>query len=116
MDLSSLSSVKTAVQVFLSKSSTLDILILNAGIMAVPNAQTKEGYEIQMGTNHIGHALLTKLLLPTLQENANTKDTRVITLSSQGAMMSRGIDYSVLKTNGRKKTYLGGTQVLYVDS
>jgi NAD(P)-dependent dehydrogenase (short-subunit alcohol dehydrogenase family) len=116
MDLSSFASVKKAAQAFLSNSRELDILILNAGIMAVPNGKTTDGYEIQMGTNHIGHALLTKLLLPTLQQNAKEKDTRIIVLSSRGSMMSRGFDYSILKTDGRKRTYLGGTQLLYCDT
>ena len=116
MDLTSLASVKKASQEFLSKSARLDTLILNAGIMAVPNAMTKDGYEIQFGTNHVGHALLTKLLLPTLEQNARIKDTRIITLTSQGYGMSRGIDYSVVKTDGKKKTFLGGTQMLYGDS
>ena len=116
MDLTSLASIKKAALEFLAQTSSLDVLVLNAGIMAVPNAVTKDGYEIQMGTNHIGHALLTKLLLPTLEENAKTKDTRIIVLTSQGAFMSRGIDYDVVKTDGKKKTYLGGTQLLYGDS
>jgi NAD(P)-dependent dehydrogenase (short-subunit alcohol dehydrogenase family) len=116
MDLASLASVKSAAQGFLSRTKKLDLLILNAGIMAVPNGQTTDGYEIQMGTNHVGHALLTKLLLPTLEENAKTKDTRIVVLSSRGAMGSRGLDYSILKTDGRKRTYLGGTQILYCDT
>jgi retinol dehydrogenase-12 len=41
-------------------------MMLNAGIMGVPPALTKEGYEIQFGTNHMGHVLLTKLLLSVL--------------------------------------------------
>jgi NAD(P)-dependent dehydrogenase (short-subunit alcohol dehydrogenase family) len=114
--LTSLESVKTAVRDFLSKSPKLDVLILNAGIMSVPPAQTKDGYEIQMGTNHIGHALLTKLLLPTLEANAKTNDTRIVVLSSGGALMARGIGYPALKTDGKSRTLLGGTQMLYVES
>jgi NAD(P)-dependent dehydrogenase (short-subunit alcohol dehydrogenase family) len=115
-DLTSLESVKSAAKDFLSKSPRLDILILNAGIMSVPPAQTKDGYEIQMGTNHVGHALLTKLLLPTLEANAKKNDTRIIVLSSQGSMMARGIGYSALKTDGKSRTMLGGTQLLYLES
>jgi NAD(P)-dependent dehydrogenase (short-subunit alcohol dehydrogenase family) len=115
-DLTSLESVRTTARDFLSKSSRLDVLILNAGIMSVPPAQTKDGYEIQMGTNHIGHALLTKLLLPTLEENSKINDTRIIVLSSEGAMMARGIGYSALKTDGRSRAFLGGTQMLYIES
>lgn len=54
LDLSSFESISTAVQEFSSKSDRLDLLINNAGIMAVPKGATKEGYEIQFGTNHMG--------------------------------------------------------------
>ena len=63
----------------------------NAGIMAVPPGTTEEGYEIQFGTNHMGHALLTKLLLPTLL--ATTKqpdaDVRIINLTSEAHNFAR---------------------------
>lgn len=62
-------------------SNSLDIVLLNAGIMAVPPGLTAEGYEIQFGTNHLGHALLTKLLLPYLQRAASP---RIVVLSSHG--------------------------------
>ena len=65
--------------------------------MATPYDKTKEGYEIQFGTNHMGHALLTKLLLPILLKTAETSnaDVRVINLSSEGHNMapSGGINY-----------------------
>ena len=57
----------------------------NAGVMALPASTTKDGYEIQFGTNHLGHFLLTKLLMPTLQRTAEGKgDVRIVNLSSQG--------------------------------
>jgi NAD(P)-dependent dehydrogenase (short-subunit alcohol dehydrogenase family) len=54
--------------------------------MAVPYAKTKQGYEIQFGTNHIGHALFTKLLLPTILKTADlpNADVRIINISSYG--------------------------------
>ncbi len=65
------------------------MLMNNAGIMACPYSTTKEGYEVQFGTNHIGHALLTKLLLPTLLHTASTYgNARVVTLSSAGHAIS----------------------------
>ncbi|KAK2041458.1 retinol dehydrogenase [Colletotrichum somersetense] len=85
IDLTSFESIKRAAKEFLSKSETLHILVNNAGIMAWPPGTTKEGYEIQFGTNHMGHALLTKLLLPTLKHTAKTspdKDVRIVSLSS----------------------------------
>src|SRR6187402_1874653 len=72
MDLASLSSVQAAAKQFLTFSPRLDILMNNAGIMAVPAQLTADGYEIQFGTNHLGHALLTKLLLPTMLHTAQS--------------------------------------------
>ncbi|KAH7151902.1 short-chain dehydrogenase/reductase [Dactylonectria estremocensis] len=87
LDLSSFDSVKTASRKVLSGSDRLDILMLNAGIMAVPPGLTKDGYEIQFGTNHMGHALLTKLLLPIMEKTAINDalaDVRIISLTSYG--------------------------------
>lgn len=63
--------------------------------MAVPWSKTKEGYEIQFGTNHVGHALLTKLLMPTLLKTAEAPDAdvRVINVSSEAHMLAPGIIY-----------------------
>ncbi|EGP92332.1 unnamed protein product [Zymoseptoria tritici ST99CH_3D1] len=95
LDLTSLQSVKEAAEDFHKRSDRLDLLINNAGIMAVPWSKTKEGYEIQFGTNHVGHALLTKLLLSTLLKTAEQPgaDVRVINLSSEGHNMAPGIIY-----------------------
>lgn len=86
-DLTSFDSIKAAADNFLSQASELHILINNAGIMACPADVTKEGYEIQFGTNHMGHAMLTKLLLPTLlatAEKVPAGDVRIVSLSSLG--------------------------------
>lgn len=58
----------------------------NAGVMALPAKTTEEGYEIQFGTNHVGHFLLTKLLMPTLLRTASEPDSdvRIVNLSSEG--------------------------------
>lgn len=82
--------------------SRLDIIIANAGIMALPPNQTKEGYEVQFGTNHVAHALLVKLLLPLLEQTAaQTSDVRIIWLSSLGYMFHprAGIDFPDLHTS-----------------
>ncbi|KAK1765024.1 hypothetical protein QBC33DRAFT_545526 [Phialemonium atrogriseum] len=85
LDLTSFDSVKRAASTVLSASSRLDILMLNAGIMAIPPGLTSSGYELQFGTNHMGHALLTKLLLPLLTNTAAADaDVRVVSLSSHG--------------------------------
>ncbi|KAJ6598506.1 oxidoreductase [Mycena sp. CBHHK59/15] len=85
-DMTSLKAVEAAAKQVISESDRLDILMCNAGIMAVPPALTKDGYEIQFGTNHIAHALLIKLLLPTLLRTADTpnSDVRIVSLTSQG--------------------------------
>ncbi|KAG4025001.1 hypothetical protein MFRU_074g00070 [Monilinia fructicola] len=102
-DLTSLPSVQECAKQFDTKESRLDLLFLNAGIMAVPAATTEQGYEIQFGTNHVGHALLTKLLLPTLLRTAEQKDSdvRVISLSSLGHKLGPvgGIKFDDLKTD-----------------
>jgi NAD(P)-dependent dehydrogenase (short-subunit alcohol dehydrogenase family) len=86
IDLTSLESVKAAADAFLAENDRLDILMNNAGIMAHPPGLTKDGYEIQFGINHIGHALFTKLLLPVLQSSASQQnsDVRIVNLTSEG--------------------------------
>jgi NAD(P)-dependent dehydrogenase (short-subunit alcohol dehydrogenase family) len=87
LDLTSLSSIAAAADAFSAENSRLNILMNNAGIMAQPPALTKEGYEIQFGTNHIGHHLLTKKLLPILEKTAAAEpnaDVRIINLTSEG--------------------------------
>jgi NAD(P)-dependent dehydrogenase (short-subunit alcohol dehydrogenase family) len=83
LDLASFSSVKAAANQVLQQSDRLDILVLNAGIAAVPPGKTASGHDIQFGTNHIGHFLLTKLLLPRLQETGRDSDVRIIAVSSE---------------------------------
>jgi retinol dehydrogenase 12 len=109
LDLASFASIRKAAATFLAESGRLDILMLNAGIMACPPGQTKEGYEIQFGTNHMGHALLTKLLIPVLDKTAKMVqpdggDVRVVVLSSRGHTWSvnGAIDFDSLKTDGAK--------------
>ncbi|MGW6446887.1 oxidoreductase [Lentzea sp. NPDC055074] len=75
LDLADLSSVRAAAE----KVESLDVLVNNAGIMAVPNGRTVDGFERQFGTNHLGHAALTWLLLPALKHRPGA---RVVTVSS----------------------------------
>ncbi|KAK4628784.1 hypothetical protein CLAFUW4_07907 [Fulvia fulva] len=110
-DISSLASVAQASQRLTSLTSRLDILMLNAGIMATAAATSQEGYEIQMATNHLGHALLVKLLLPTLLSTASLgADVRVINMSSIAYKQapSPGISFPTLKSAQPK---LGGAVV-----
>lgn len=90
LDLGRLDAVRAAAQTFLSTGRTLDLLIDNAGIMALPERRvTPEGFELQLGTNHFGHFALTGLLLPALLRS-KAGPPRIITVSSiahRGATM-----------------------------
>ncbi|MED4292931.1 oxidoreductase [Priestia megaterium] len=79
LDLSDLTSVRAFAADFLKKHESLSILINNAGIMDPPFRLTKDGFESQFGSNHLGHFALTGLLLPRL---ISTPNSRVVTQSS----------------------------------
>ena len=66
--LDDLSNVKDFVKATLDKGRPIDVLINNAGVMACPEMQTKDGYEYQLGVNHIGHFALTTGLLPLMTD------------------------------------------------
>ena len=109
MDLADPYSVMNFVNEFNSSGISLDILINNAAVMACPQMQTKEGWDLQFAVNHIGHFILTKGLLPRL---AKSGDARIVTLSSTGHKLS-GIQwddihfdksYDKWKAYGQSKT------------
>lgn len=80
VDLADLSSIKNFASRMNSRGLAIDLLINNAGVMTPPKRlETKDGLELQFGTNHIGHFALTAQLLPLLRKSA---DARVITVSS----------------------------------
>jgi retinol dehydrogenase-12 len=89
LDLSDLVAVKRAAETFLAGGTRLDVLFNNAGVMIPPaDSVTAQGYELQLGTNCLGHFLLAKLLTPRLVETAKSapKDSvRVVWLSSSAA-------------------------------
>ncbi|KAM0515011.1 hypothetical protein ACHAPE_006333 [Trichoderma viride] len=104
LDLASLESVKTAAARVNAEVDRLDILHLNAGVASVPASLTKEGYEVHFGTNYLGHALLTQLLLPKLLKTAALPgaDVRIISVSSSYHRLegtSDGVSFDKLKTN-----------------
>ena len=102
-DLDSLSSVSQAAKSFLEKSGNeLDVLICNAGVMAMPPGVSKDGYEIQFAINHLAHALFIKLCLPALQTAADKKgDARIVSLTSLGfkSAPKAGIIFKDLKSS-----------------
>ena len=81
LELNSLESIHSFAKKFTNDYSQLHILINNAGLMMCPYSKTKDGFEIQMGVNHLGHFALTGLLMPLL---VKTKDSRVVATSSVG--------------------------------
>lgn len=79
LDLSALHSVRAFAAGLLEEEPALDLLVNNAGIMQTPARRTADGYELQLGTNHVGHFALTGLLLPALVRG---RESRVVTVSS----------------------------------
>lgn len=86
LDLADLSSVRQFGEAFLAAHDRLDILINNAGVMAPPYSKTVDGFEMQFGTNHLGHFVLTGLLIDLLKK---TPDSRVVTVSSYAHYFGR---------------------------
>lgn len=94
LDLASLDSVRAAAQAFLATGQRLDLLINNAGVMALPKRQTtRDGFEMQLGTNHLGHFALTGLLLPAV---LTAPRARILTVSSI-AHRTGAIDFANLQ-------------------
>ncbi len=86
LDLASLDSVRNFFTTFQQSHDRLDLLFNNAGVMAIPRRETKDGFEMQFGTNHLGHFALTGLLLPLLLA---TPQSRIITTSSIARRMGK---------------------------
>ena len=84
LDLASLASVADCAQRVRDRETKLDLLINNAGLMAIDRAKTEDGFEMQFGVNHLGHFAFTALLAPLLLA---TPGSRVITVSSMGHRM-----------------------------
>jgi NAD(P)-dependent dehydrogenase (short-subunit alcohol dehydrogenase family) len=94
LDLSSLDSVRTAAKALRSAYPRIDLLINNAGVMWTPKQVTKDGFEMQFGTNHLGHFALTGLLLDHLLP---VRGSRVVTVSSMGHRLRAAIHFDDLQ-------------------
>ncbi|EIW52752.1 NAD-P-binding protein [Trametes versicolor FP-101664 SS1] len=118
MDLADLQSIKRAVAEFLSKETRLDVLFNSGGVMTPPIEQTtKDGFDLQFGTNVIGHFYLTKLLLPLLIESAKTAPdgkVRVVNTSSGAHNMASGLDFDLYRDS--PKRLKAGSMKLYAQS
>jgi NAD(P)-dependent dehydrogenase (short-subunit alcohol dehydrogenase family) len=86
LDLSSLASIRSFAERIAAGREGLDLLINNAGVMAPPRQQTADGFELQFGTNHLGHFALTGLLLGQMQ---GREGARVVTVSSTAHRLGR---------------------------
>jgi NAD(P)-dependent dehydrogenase (short-subunit alcohol dehydrogenase family) len=98
LELSSLASVKSFAKEFSGRYERLDYLINNAGVMVPPYSKTEDGFELQLGTNHLAHFALTGLLLPLLK---STPNSRIVTVSSL-AHLSGDLDFDDLAWEERK--------------
>jgi NAD(P)-dependent dehydrogenase (short-subunit alcohol dehydrogenase family) len=104
LDLSNLGSVRHFAETFLQRFEALPLLINNAGVMALPYARTADGFEMQFGTNHLGHFALTGLLMPAILA---APGARVVVVSS-GAHVAGKIDFDNLdgaKSYGSWRAY-----------
>ena len=97
LDLASLSSVRSFAEGFGAAHDGADLLINNAGVMAAPRRYTEDGFELHLGTNHLGHFALTNQLLPHME---GRDDARVVTLSSSAHKTVRHIAFDNL--NGER--------------
>jgi NAD(P)-dependent dehydrogenase (short-subunit alcohol dehydrogenase family) len=88
LDLGSLDSVHAAAEQISAAHPTIDLLVNNAGVMGIPEQATADGFEMQFGTNHLGHYALTALLLPAV---LRADAPRVVTVTSTARHMGRGV-------------------------
>lgn len=89
LDLSSLASVRAAAHQILAGHRQLDLLLNNAGVMGIPERRTADGFEMQFGTNHLGHYALTALLMPAL---LRAPAARIVTTTSTAHHIGRPVN------------------------
>ncbi len=99
LDLTSLASVRRAGAAIAEQAPVIDILMNNAGVMFTPLGRTEDGFEMQFGTNHLGHFEFTRQLLPELLA---ADDARVVNLSSDGHLIC---DVDLDDPNWRRRPY-----------
>lgn len=98
LDVASLDSIHAGAERILAAHRTIDILVNNAGVMGLPERRTVDGFELQLGTNHLGHFALTALLLPALLRGERA---RVVSVTSTGRHVGRAIDPTNPHLRGR---------------
>jgi NAD(P)-dependent dehydrogenase (short-subunit alcohol dehydrogenase family) len=106
LDLGSLDSIRAAARAVLETHPRIDILVNNAGLMAMPERRTADGFEMQLGVNHLGHWALTSRLMPAL---LRAPAARVVSVTSTAHHMGRAVDPANPHLEGRYgpwKSYL----------
>ena len=103
LDLADLSAVRRTAEELLDHHEHLDLLVANAGVMATPHRRTADGFELQIGTNHLGHFALAGLLLPALL--ASQHGARVVLTSSFAHRTVSGIDLRSLVPGADPRPY-----------
>ncbi|KAF8895337.1 NAD(P)-binding protein [Infundibulicybe gibba] len=110
LDLADLVSIRTAAKEFNNKESELHILFNNAGVMVPPIGDvTAQGYDLQFGTNVLGHFYLTQLLIPTLISTAKSsldKNVRVINTSSSGYVFHSHLNFNTFKDGPTRRNMI----------
>lgn len=100
-DLADLSSVEAAARDVVARDASVDVLLLNAGVMATPTrTDTAQGLELQFGTNHVGHHMLARCLLPSMSRDGG----RVVTVASTAHTMG-DVDFTDLNYDGGQRRY-----------
>jgi NAD(P)-dependent dehydrogenase (short-subunit alcohol dehydrogenase family) len=102
LDLGSLASVTAAAEQITSTHEGLDILMNNAGVMAMPERRTDDGFEMQFGVDHLGHFALTAHLLPAL---LHAPRARVVTVTSTGRFLGRSVNPRNPHLDGRYRPW-----------
>jgi NAD(P)-dependent dehydrogenase (short-subunit alcohol dehydrogenase family) len=97
-DLGSMQSVRRFAQTLKADHATVDILLNNAGLMATPAGETRDGYETQVGTNHLGHFVLTAELMPALDK---APAGRVVTMTSVARLQGHALTENACRLHGR---------------
>ncbi len=97
LDLGSLASVRQAAEKILAAHETVDLLVDNAGVMGIPERKTADGFEMQLGVDHLGHFALTALLMPALLADA----ARVVTVTSSAHHLGRAVNPDNPHLHGR---------------
>jgi NAD(P)-dependent dehydrogenase (short-subunit alcohol dehydrogenase family) len=110
LDLANLDSAKAFAEQFKQEYKQLNVLMNNAGIMATPNVKTHDGFEAQLGTNHLGHFALTGHLLPLLKATPKSRVVNVSSLAHKGGkmdfndlMFEKGRKFTPMRAYGQSK-------------